>query len=174
MSSKTQCCGLPSVALHTEGREIEATLPSPECYESALLAAHSALTPTRLQELQKWMGVQAWKLRPRQRVLVVEVLAGHGQTRRVAERLGEVVITLGFVHGQDLSVPGAIGFVLDIVRLTKPCHVFVSWPCTAFSTLQNLRLAKDPSSIEALQEERNFAKRYLDLFFKCWREQTNT
>ena len=83
------------------------------------------------------------------------------------------MITIGRVHGQDLAIPGAVGLVLDIVRLTKPCHVFASWPCTSFFLLQSQRLAKDPTAIEALRGRGVLRKRCLDLFIRCWSEQVN-
>ena len=70
----------PELVLH--GEVIETSTMSPDRTELALLAEHRALTTVRLEEIKSWLGAQARKLNPHQRVLAIEVFAGLGKSAR--------------------------------------------------------------------------------------------
>ena len=108
---------------------------------NSMIAMCPGFSPRRIDELREWLGGQAWNINAGQSILAVEIFAGFGKLVKVAEEKGQIVIPLGLVHGQDLSARGARVKVQDLVRLLRPAHTFVSWPCTSFSPWQHIRMS---------------------------------
>ena len=54
-------------------------------------------------ELERWLGPQPWKLDQTLVVLAVELFAGQGHLKNCAEHHKEIIVSLGYHHGQDLA-----------------------------------------------------------------------
>jgi hypothetical protein len=65
--------------------------------------ARHGLTRSDMRDLERWLGPQAWKLDPALEVIAVELFAGQGHLKNCADRYNEIIVCLGYHHGQDLA-----------------------------------------------------------------------
>ena len=60
------------------------------------------------EDLETWLGSQAWKLDKKLNVTCIEIFPDHGRLRLTGERHDQILISIGTAHGQDLTQAGEI------------------------------------------------------------------
>ena len=122
------------------------------------------------KQLKEWLGVQAPKLdKP---VGLIEVFAGKGNLSRVHEEINQDgSIKLGLDHGQDFTKVQDCRILLLLKALSRPRHVWFSFPCKYWGPWSNLNMSRSDSTREEIIRQRGLARRYLSNVSEAWNLQ---
>ena len=100
-------------------------------------------------------------------MFLLEIFVGRrGRLSRSVESKGLVAIRLGLHWGHDLSTRESRRRLRRLLLLCRPLHVWVAWPCGAWSGWSRLNLHKEPSTAQRVLDGRKLGKRFLDMFFE--------
>ena len=106
--------------------------------------------------------------------LVYEAFAGKGNVTKILKSQGVTVRTFGLDYGQDFLDPKTRTDLIKLFELEEPDAIFMSPPCTAWSTIQNLHRHKPQRWKKVLKKreiQRPIIKFVAELFHRQKKKQ---
>ena len=123
-----------------------------------------------IQELRTWLGPQAKALDTP--VHFIEVFTDKAPLgRAVSKHVGKTSILLGINHGQDFNRARDRRLLMCLIALTRPDHVWFSFPCGCWGPWSRFNLAKGDPSRSTVLQQRKLARRHLSVVSEAWQLQ---
>ena len=121
-------------------------------------------------ELASWLGDQAWKLK--KPIGLIEVFTDKAKLSDVYEKQHpKYAIRLGLKFGQDFTRVHDRRCLLLLIAMTRPDHIWFSFPCKPWGPWTRLNMSKSNSTYQKIIKERAAARRYLHNVSEAWNLQ---
>lgn len=123
-----------------------------------------------MDELREWLGPQSRALDSP--VHMIEVFTHHAPlAKKVTKDCNVSSIIIGLAHGQDLNRLRDRRMLLYLIAVTKPSHVWFSFPCGCWGPWSRFNLAKGGASEATVVKQRMEARRHLRAVSEAWQLQ---
>ncbi|CAL1138729.1 unnamed protein product [Cladocopium goreaui] len=132
---------------------------------------HPCIEPDTVErDLRAWLGPQAHKLK--QPVHMIEVFTDVAPLASQLElESGQTVIRIGIHHGQNLDRLKDRQLLLCLIALTRPRHIWYSWPCGDWGPWSRFNMSKSPKLKDEIMSRRQHHRRYLRTVAEAWNLQ---
>ena len=162
----------PQKKLPSEGIEaIKKGIQSLRKTSSQMLLSRVLSEPDTVErDLRAWLGPQAHKLK--QPVHMIEVFTDVAPLASQLElESGQTVIRIGIHHGQNLDRLKDRQLLLCLIALTRPRHIWYSWPCGDWGPWSRFNMSKSPTLRDEIMSRRQHHRRYLRTVAEAWNLQ---